>query len=147
MSQSLQPELSLSKVINPNGVGKERAYLTKGIVLAIRELAQQNETGDDSLDLAAFIALALERISKTIDETVAPWEKRDYWVKADKFRMDWSWSGQYAGKMKQAVLNEDWGSIAQITAMTAQKLGKVTVPPGHHLGRPWVGALDELRKQ
>ncbi len=137
----------MSKVINPNGVGKERIHLTKGVVLAIRELAQLGSPGAASRDLASFIALALARISKTVEETVAPWEKRDYWVKADKFRMDWAWSGQYAEKMKRAVLNEDWESITQIAALTAQKLGRVTVPPGHRLGHPWVGAWKELQKE
>ena len=61
--------------------------------------------------------------------------------------MDWAWSGQYAEKMKQAVLADDWGSVAQVAAQVAQKLCKVTVPPGHRLGRPWVGAWNELRKQ
>jgi hypothetical protein len=137
----------LGKVINPNGIGNERTRLTKGVVLAIRELSQLDAPGEASRELAAFIALALARISKTIDVTVAPWEKRDYWVKADKFRMDWAWSGQYAEKIKQAVLDEDWESITKIAALTAQKLGNVTVPPGHRLGHPWVGAWNELQKQ
>jgi hypothetical protein len=147
MAKSFLTEVIVSKVINLNSTGKERAHLTKGVVLAIRELAQLGEPGAESRDLAAFIALALARIAGTIDVTVTPWEKRDYWVKADKFRMDWAWSGQYAEKMKLAVLNDDWGSIAQIAALTAQKLSKITVPTGHRLGCPWVGAWNELRKQ
>jgi len=137
----------LSRVINPDSVGKERTRLTKGIVLAIRELAQQSNPGAEARDMAAFIALALSIIAGTIDASVAAWEKRDYWVKADKFRMEWAWSGQYAEKMKQAVLKDDWGSVAQLAAQTAQKLSKVTVPPGHRLGRPWQGAWEELKKR
>ena len=137
----------MGRVINPDSAGKERSHLTKGIVLTIRELAQQGKPGTESRDMAAFIALALEIISKTIEVTVTPWEKRDYWVKADKFRMDWAWSGQYAEKMKQAVLNEDWGNVAKIAALTGQKLNKITVPPGHRLGKPWVGAWNELQKK
>jgi hypothetical protein len=147
MAQLLQPEVILSRVINPESAGKERTRLTKGIVLAIRALAQQSEPGIESRDVAAFIALALLIISESIDISVAAWEKRDYWVKADKFRMEWAWSGQYAEKMKLAVLKDDWGSVAQIAAQTAQKLSKVTVPPGHHLGKPWVGAWEELKKR
>jgi hypothetical protein len=139
--------VSLSRVINPDSVGKERTRLTKGIVLAIRELAQQSNPGAEARDMAAFIALALSIIAGTIDASVAAWEKRDYWVKADKFRMEWAWSGQYAEKMKQAVLKDDWGSVAQLAAQTAQKLSKVTVPPGHRLGRPWQGAWEELKKR
>jgi hypothetical protein len=136
----------LSRVINPDSAGKERNRLAKGVVLAIRVLAQQDKPGPESLDLVTFITLALESISETIDVTVAPWEKRDYWVKADKFRMAWAWSGQYAQKMKRAVLSEDWGSVAQIAALTAQKLSKVSVPSGHRLGKPWTGAWNELQK-
>ena len=147
MAQSFLQEVALSRVINPDSAGKERTRLTKGIVLAIRELAQQSSPGAEARDLVAFIALALSTISGTIDVSVAAWEKRDYWVKADKFRMEWAWSGQYAEKMKLAILKDDWGSVAQLAAQTAQKLSKVTVPPGNRLGRPWVGAWEELKKR
>lgn len=147
MAQLFLPEAILSRVINPDSAGKERTRLTKGVVLAIRELSQQNEPGAEARDLAAFIAMALSIISGTIDVSVAAWEKRDYWVKADKFRMEWNWSGQYAEKMKLAVLKDDWVGVAQVAAHIAQKLSKVTVPPGHRLGRPWQGAWEELKKR
>jgi hypothetical protein len=137
----------LTRIINPDNVGKERIRLTKGVVLAIRELIKQNQPGAEFRDLAAYISLALSRISETIDISVAAWEKRDYWVKAEKFRMDWAWSGQYAEKMKLAVLNDDWESVAQVSARVAQKLSKVTVSQRHRLGTPWVGASIELRKR
>jgi hypothetical protein len=135
----------LSRVINPDSAGKERTRLAKGIVLAIRELAQQSEPGTEARDLAAFITMALSVISGTIDVSVAAWEKRDYWIKADKFRMEWAWSGQYAEKMKIAILKDDWASVAQVAAQTGQKLSKVTVPAGHRLGRPWLGAWEEMK--
>ncbi len=137
----------MSRIINPDSAGKERSRLTRAVVLAIRELAQQAEPGAEARDLAAFITLALSIISETIDVSVAAWEKRGYWVKADRFRMDWAWSGQYAERMSRAVLSEDWASVAQIAAQTAQKLNKIVVPPGHRLGRPWVGAWEELKKR
>ena len=137
----------MSRVINPDSAGKERTRLTKGVVLAIRELAKQSEPGPETRDLAAFIALALSFIAGTIDASVAAWEKRGYWVKADKFRMEWAWSGQYAEKMKSAVLENDWANIARLAAQTAQKLSKVTVPSGNRLERPWEGAWVELKKR
>jgi hypothetical protein len=137
----------LSRVINPDSAGKERTRLAKGIVLAIRELAQQSEPGTEARDLAAFITMALSVISGTIDVSVAAWEKRDYWVKAEKFRMEWAWSGQYAEKMKMAILKDDWASVAEVAAQTAQKLSKVTVPAGHRLGRPWLGAWEEMKNK
>jgi hypothetical protein len=137
----------LSRIINPDSAGKERTRLSKAVVLAVRELAHQERLGPESRDLAAFIALALSIIAETIDISVAAWEKRDYWVKADKFRMEWAWAGNYAGKMRTAVMTDNWGEIPLIAAQVAQKLNKITVPAGHRLGHPWVGAWAEMNKR
>ncbi len=132
-------------MINPDSAGKNRTKLTKAIVLAIRELAKQPGPTTAARDLAAFIALALFAIAKGIDDSVAAWEKRDYWVKADKFRMEWMWAGVIAGKMKSAVLAEDWGAVAALLPQIAGKLGKVQVSENHRLGRPWDGAYKKLK--
>lgn len=137
----------MSPLINPESAGKERTQLTKAIVLAVRELAKQTDVTNDARDLAAFIALALKTISEGIDVSVAAWEKRGYWVKADRFRMDWMWTGQVADKMKSAVLTEDWGTVAMLSAQIAQKFNKIVVSENHRLGKPWVGALAQLNGQ
>jgi hypothetical protein len=137
----------MSPVINPDSAGKERTQLTKAVVIAVRELAKQKEVTRETKDLAAFIALALKTISEGIDVSVAAWEKRGYWVKADRFRMEWLWTGQYAEKMKAAILAEDWGTVAMLSAQTAQKFGKIVVSQNHRLGKPWVGAHERLASQ
>jgi len=134
----------LSRVINPDSVGKERTRLIKSIVLCIRELAKQAKVTDESKDLASYIALALQAIAAGIDVSVAAWEKRDYWVKADKFRMEWMWAGQSAEKMKTAVLTDDWVTIATLMPQIASRFNKVEVSDNHRLGKPWVGAYTLL---
>jgi hypothetical protein len=142
-----QEEIELSRIINPDSAGKERSHLSKAVVLAVREMARQSEPGIGSLDLAAFIVLALERIAGTIDVSVAAWEKRGYWVKADKFRMEWLWAGQFARKLRDGLRKEDWSDIALAAAQVAQKLNKVSVAPGNRLGKPWIGAWDVLKNK
>jgi len=134
----------MSRVINPESAGKERNRLTKAIVIAIRELAKQSEPNEEARDLAAFIALSLRTIADGIDVSVGAWEKRDYWVKADRFRMEWAWAGQMGEKMRAAVRNEDWGSVAMLSAQIGQKLQKVKVSEKHRMGKPWVGAYKQL---
>ena len=137
----------MSRIINPESAGKERTQLTKAIVLAVRELAQQTDVTSDAKDLAAFLALALRSISEGIDVSVAAWEKRGYWVKADRFRMEWLWTGQYADKLKAAILAEDWGAIAMLLPQIAQKFSKIEVSKNHRLGKPWVGSYGRLNGQ
>jgi hypothetical protein len=91
--------------------------------------------------------MALAIVDETIDVSVAAWEKRGYWVKADKFRMDWAWSGHLAEKMRHALETDDWGTVAEVAALVAQKLNKITIPVGNRLGKPWVGAWEELKKR
>lgn len=118
--------------------------MSKSIVLCIRELATQNQVTPETKDQAAFIALALQSIAEGIDSSVAAWEKRDYWVKADKFRMEWLWAGQYAVKLKDAVLSDDWATIAVMLPSIAQKFNKVEIAPNHRLGKPWTNAYKLL---
>ncbi len=134
----------MSRVINPDSVGKERTRLTKSIVLCIRELAKQSDVTAETKDQAAYIALALQAIADGIDVSVAAWEKRDYWVKADKFRMEWMWAGQVAAKMKTAVLTDDWATIAMLMPQIAQRFNKIEVSDNHRLGKPWTSAYQLL---
>lgn len=135
----------MSRVINTQSASKDRTQLTRSIVLALRELMIQTETNETTRDLAAFISLALEEIFLTIDVSVNAWEKRGYWVKADRFRMDWLWSETLGKKMRQAITSEDWQTVAITSAQVAEKLRDVDVPKRHRLGTPWVGAYQKLQ--
>ncbi|MCK6539978.1 MAG: hypothetical protein L6Q26_07960 [Anaerolineales bacterium] len=134
----------MSRLIKTDTAGKDRTRLSKAIVLAVRELAKQKNVTNETKDLAAFLALALQAISDGIDASVGAWEKRGYWVKADRFRMEWVWAGQFAQKMKDAVLADDWATIAALLPQIAGRFGKVQVSENHRLGKPWEGAYGRL---
>ena len=136
----------MSRIINPEGAAKERTRLTRAIVLALRELMRQQDLSESSRDLAAFIGIALQDLYATVDSSVGAWEKRGYWVKAERFRMEWEWSQRQGDKMVSAIMIEDWGAVAQVAATTGQKLMKVSVPVRHKIGTPWVGAYQQLQK-
>ncbi|HSM26160.1 MAG TPA: hypothetical protein VK856_14945 [Anaerolineaceae bacterium] len=134
----------MGRVINPESSGKERTKLTKSVVKAIRQLMAQSQPDQLTKDLAAFIALGLGEIFLTVDTSVEAWEKRGYWVKADRFRIEWEWTQQFSQQMKAAVLEEDWPQIALISAKTAQKLNNIKIPLKNRIGEPWIGAYQKL---
>ncbi len=139
----------MSRIINPNSAGKERTRMTRALALAVRELAKTNPSANsgqlnEARDLAAFIVLGLEIVAETVEPSVLAWEKRNYWVKADKFRMEWRWAEQLGAKMRAAALNEDWASIAPIAMQVAMKLQKIKISDKHRMGRPWVGSWGKL---
>ncbi len=137
-------EDGMSRVINPDGVGKERTRLSRATVLALRELMRQAKPDETSRDLAAFIALTLEAIAGTIDQSVTAWEKKGYWLKADRFRLEWDWSARLSQQMRKAVGENDWATIAVTAAQVGGKLAAVKLPERHRLGEPWVGAYRQM---
>ena len=105
---------------------------------------KKQEVDDESRDLAAFISRGLLAVHDLVEQTVRPWEKRDYWVKADKFRLEWAWTKILGEKMVRATLDGEWGTVAVLAAEVGQKLSKIQVSERHRMGRPWVGAWEKL---
>lgn len=137
----------MSRVINPETAGKQRKRLGRSVVLSIRELSKQTEVTSASKDMAAYIVLALQEMHDTVETSVVAWEKRGYWVKADRFRLEWEWSQILSKKLYEALMDDDWASLALLLAQIAQKLNKEQVPARHRMGTPWVGAWKHLQTQ
>jgi len=124
-----------------------RNRLCKSIVLAIRKLMQKGAPDHESLDTAAIVVLALERIAESVDSSATAWEKKDYWLKADQFRMEWAWVDHPQNVLESAVLGQDWKKIATELITVAQYLGKVEVAEKNRLGEPWVGAWQVFKSR
>ncbi len=134
----------MSRLINPESAGKQRTQLTKGVVLAIRELMKQEKVDENARDLAAFIGMALIEIGETIDVSVQAWEKRGYWVKVERFRMEWEWVNHLGRAMLEALKCEDWNQVALLSVRIAQKFQKVQIAERNRIGTPWTGAWQRL---
>jgi len=137
-------EEELSRVIKLESAGKDRLQLTRSVVRAIQELMKQTEISDKTRDLTAFIAIALQAIAGTIDTSVEAWEKRGYWLKADRFRLEWEWAGRLGAKMMEATKKEDWGTVAITAANITEKLKSVEIPKRPPRTEPWEGAWAKL---
>ena len=139
----------MSRVIHPESAATERRRLSKVVVLALRELMKQTETTVQTRDLVAFISLALQKMYLSVEESVAAWEKRGYWVKADKFRMEWEWAESQGKSLETALEKEDWARIAQSSAIIGQKLSKVKIG-SHNRGvdeNLWKGFWEKTRQK
>lgn len=134
----------MSRIIQSESLGKTRAKLSKLILICIRELMMQKEVSEDSKDITAFIVLGLREIFSGIDSSVEAWEKRGYWVKADRFRLEWEWSGRYADKLEQAIKKDEWASVPSFVIQIAEKLANVKPPSRNTGGEFWKGAFDQL---
>jgi len=137
----------VSRIVSGESPVTLRNRLSKAIVLAIRELMQQKQPNDQSKDLAAFIILSLESITGSINKTVIAWEKRDYWLKADKFRMEWAWTESLGKALQKSLTDESWEEIGKISIKIGEKFHNIRVSNSHRMGKPWSGAYEILKEK
>ena len=137
----------MGRVINPERPGKIRERLLKVLVIALEEYQNLDGGSDQTKDVAAFIALTLEAISQTAERTASAWEKRDYWIKADRFRNEWKWVSMYGNRMQAAVLDGDYSLVHATATDIFEFVNDIEVPKRHRLGTPWSGAYQELKKK
>jgi len=137
----------LGRVINPERPGKLRERLLKVLVIALEEYKSFDGVSVQTKDIAAFIALTLTAISQTAERTASAWEKRDYWIKADRFRNEWIWVSMYGDRMQAAVLDGDYSLVHTTVMDILEFVNDIEVPKRHRLGTPWTGAYQELKKK
>ena len=134
----------MGRVISTENLATERNRLLKSMALALREMGKKSAYDEESRDLAAFLVLALDAVAESIERSVVPWEKRGYWVKADRFRMDWAWVETLRSKLRAAIKADRPDEIAMAAAVLADKLKGVKISDKHRLGSPWHGAWRRL---
>jgi hypothetical protein len=112
----------------------------RNLALALRRGSESNVSTDELQDLFAFILTNLEEINASVDRTAQAWEKRGYWLKADRFRLDWEWCRMCAHLLVDCLGNQDMeGSRAALPALV-QAAMKVQIPKKMRDAQPWRGA-------
>lgn len=137
----------MSRVVKLESAGKDRTQLSKYILLAIRELGGSSQDLNKSRDLVAYMIIALAQIAQTIDASVDAWEKRGYWVKADRFRMEWSWTQAKSDQLYKYLQEQNWDGIIQQVVQITQKLSSVKVPAKKPLVEPWHDAYKRMMSE
>ncbi|MFU8825903.1 MAG: hypothetical protein ACNA70_00250 [Brevefilum sp.] len=135
----------MTQIIKTSTPGKERERLSKAIVITIRNFMRQATPDKETQDMVAFIILALKEISAGIELSVAAWEKRGYWVKADKYRLEWQWAGEMSKKLENAFDAQEWPAVATLLLEIIEKFSNIKVSDRHRMGKPWQGALKEYK--
>jgi hypothetical protein len=137
----------MTRFIKTENGGAVRYQYLKSMALSIRALANKKEIDADTKDMIAFIILLLDRMTETIEKTTTAWEKRDYWIKADQFRLEWEWCQKYSTLLKNALLKNDWDLISSSLSFLATKCQKINLSSRLLKTTPWMGAHAQLKKE
>ena len=134
----------MSRVISTDGPGKTRNQLRRTIAEALRRLSQKPKLDDEAKDLAALIVFCMHGIADTVDQTTTAWEKRDYWMKAERFREKWRWVEPVADELSAVIYGSQWDQLPLALAQLMPHFGDIKIKKMTRQPRLWQGAYERL---
>jgi hypothetical protein len=135
----------MSPLIRPESAARARDRIMGAIAFTLRVGASDtNAKPAEQRDMLAFVALALAQLSQSVEETSSAWERRGYWVKADKFRLEWAWADKTARELRAALSREDMASAGSVASGIAGHLGRAKIPVRLTKSKPWKDAWAQL---
>jgi hypothetical protein len=137
----------MSRIIKVEGNARERNKKINQVLSALdASFSEQALVEEEFLDIASFIAISLLEIYASIDASAAAWEKRGYWVKADKYRLEWDWAERAGRKLEQAIISGDKTTITSTLAYINEKLKPSHVLHKRQSKELWEGARIKVKK-
>ena len=134
----------MSRIISTEGPGKIRNQHRRTIAEALRRLSMKQQLDDEVRDLAALIVLCLHRIADTIERTTEAWEKRDYYLKADRFREEWRWVEPMADQLSAVIYEEKWDQLPDVLVQLMPYFADVTIKKMTRKPSLWQGAYEKF---
>lgn len=134
----------MSRVVSVDSVGSQRQRLRRTIAEALRRLMAKRELDEEAQDLAALIVFCLREIDAGVEQTTAAWEKRDYYLKADRFRQEWLWVAPAADELEGILRREAWDQLPPALARLLSHFSDVTVSRMVRSEEVWRGCYRRL---
>jgi hypothetical protein len=134
----------VTRLVNAVNPSTERNQLRRTVAEALRHLMGKKKIDEESKDLVALIVYSLRSIAQGVDQSACAWEKRDYFVKADKFRMEWAWAEKSANRLEMILRGELWGELPLALAELAPRFSDITITKFVRTEALWQGRYRQL---
>ena len=127
----------MTKIIHIDSPSKERLLLMRYAAITIRALGQQNAVDHQTHLLTTFLVEILDRIMENINRSCSAWEKRDYWLKADKFRLEWEWTQASADALRMIHQQNTWDDLPYTIGKMIPRFVSISIPKKMFSEKPW----------
>lgn len=134
----------MGRVINTNNPTKERNYHRRTIAELLRHLSQKARLDSEAQDMAATIVLTLRELHAGVQQTAAAWEKRGYWIKAERFVREWTWAPEAAYNLEDVIRHDAWDLLPELLMELLPRFADVEVTRLTRTAVTWNGAHARL---
>jgi hypothetical protein len=137
----------MGRVITVDGTGTERNRLRRTIAEALRLLGQKEAIDDEARDLAALIVYSLRQIAQGVDTSAKAWEKRDYYMKADRFRSEWEWVDRSVKELEDILRQGRWNHLSVALAKLIPRFSDIKLTKMTRSPDLWHGCYQRFLKE
>jgi hypothetical protein len=137
----------MSRVVSIERPGKIRNQHRRTIAEALRRLSQKPQLDEEAKDLAALIVFSLHAIADTVDRTIDAWEKRDYWMKAERFREEWRWLEPTADELSAVIYKNKWDQLPATLAQLMPYFADVKIKQLTRKPTLWRGTYEKFMQE
>lgn len=134
----------MSRVINTNSPTKIRNRHRRTIAEILRRLSQKQEIDAEAKDMAAMIVLLLRELDDGVKQSIEAWEKRGYWMKAERFLRQWDWTAVYAANVEDVIRNDAWDLLPELLADLFGQFADIQIKTMTRKPSAWQGAYQKL---
>lgn len=134
----------MSRVINIDNPTKIRNQNRRSIAEILRRLSQKPQVDSEAKDMAAMIVYLLREIASGVDQSAKAWEKRDYWMKAERFLREWTWTAEAAANIEDVIRHEAWDLLPGLLADLFPRFADIQLKTMTRSSDLWRSAYDRL---
>ncbi|MCY3936138.1 MAG: hypothetical protein OXG09_09160 [Chloroflexi bacterium] len=116
------------------------------LIACITRKGAQGSRDEEMLDWLAAVVFTLRDIAKSVEQTAVAWEKRNHWLKADRFRREWDWVAAIAERLSSSLTAGDVDAAIPALLPLLPKVSGVKVLRSMKPAAEWQGAMKRLRE-
>lgn len=137
----------MGRIINTASPGSERNRMRRTIAEILRHLMFKRGVDDEVKDMTATLVYALRGIAESVEVTTDAWEKRDYYVKADRFRLEWEWVTPAARRLQALAREGRWEDLPGELAGLAPHFADIRIARMTRDPSTWAASYERLMQE
>lgn len=134
----------MSRIIHTESPTKIRNQNRRSIAEVLRRLSEKRDVDEETKDLAAILVYLLREIDTGVEQTATAWEKRGYWMKAERFIREWDWIKEIAANIEDVLRNDALDLLPELLAELFPRFADIQLKSLTRKPNMWRGAYARL---
>ncbi len=134
----------MSRVINTQSPTKTRNQHRRTVAEILRRLGQKQQIDGEAKDMAAMLVYLMRELWTGVESSAAAWEKRDYWMKAERFMREWEWTVETAVNIEDVLRHDAFDLLPELLMQLFPRFADVQVKKMTRSPSVWSGAFARL---